>query len=152
MTYEPFDFQSPRMWDWAMGMAQHVATASKDPSTKVGAVIFDEQRRIVSAGYNGFPRGVRDTSERLHDRPTKYKMTRHAEENALAFAVGSTRGATMFVTHPPCAQCAGAIIQAGVRHLCYPADKREELKERWGEDFDIANRMFSEAGVVVHAK
>lgn len=147
-----FDFKTPRLWNWAMEMAEHVATASKDPSTKVGAVIFDEKRRLVSAGYNGFPRGVRDTSERLNDRPTKYRMTQHAERNAIAFATGSTVGATIFITHPPCAACAGGIIQAGIAHVCYPKERIDELKDRWGEDFDAADRMFSEAGVQVHAR
>jgi len=157
MTFEEmlranFDFQTPRMWDWAMGLAHHVATASKDPSTKVGAVIFDDKRRLISAGYNGLPRGVHDTSERLHDRPTKYRMTQHAERNALAFAAAPTNGATMFITHPPCASCAGGIIQAGIRHVCYPADSVDAVLARWGEDLEAAEHMFNEAGVLIHVR
>jgi len=142
-------FDTERLQKWAVGMAQHVATLSKDPSTQVGAVIFDNKRRFVAAGYNGFPRGVEDTASRLENREVKYRITRHAEQNAIAFATASLDGSTIVVTHPPCAQCAGAIIQAGIKHVCYPKPSEAMLK-RWGEDFDWARIMFREAGVEVH--
>jgi dCMP deaminase len=84
MSKYPLD--STKLVDWALGMAVHVAKLSKDPSTKVGAVILDSKRRIVSGGYNGFPRGVEDSDERLNNRETKLRMTIHAERNALSFA------------------------------------------------------------------
>ncbi|NCA14162.1 MAG: hypothetical protein EBS89_08535, partial [Proteobacteria bacterium] len=77
----------PSDWDrWFLGLAHYVSTASKDPSTKVGAVIVDAERRVVSVGYNGLPRGVEDSEERLHNREVKYKMIIHAERNAILFA------------------------------------------------------------------
>ena len=142
-------FDTERLRTWAVGMAQHVATLSKDPSTQVGAVIFDDKRRFVSAGYNGFPRGVEDKAGRLENREVKYRLTQHAERNAIAFSTGDVEGGTIVVTHPPCAQCAGAIIQAGIKHVCYPKPSEAMLK-RWGEDFDWARIMFKEAGVKVH--
>lgn len=147
MTQMPLDTQ--RLIDWAIDMARHVAKLSKDPSTHVGAVIFDEKRRIVSAGYNGLPRGVSDAPERLADRARKYRMTRHAEANALAFATGPTEGCTLVVTHPCCAQCAGAAIQAGIAHVVWPTPS-EDMRMRWAEDIDDAMQMFEEAGVHVH--
>jgi dCMP deaminase len=137
-----------RLTEWAIGLAQHVALLSKDPSTKVGAVIFDPKRRLVSAGYNGFARGVEDSAERLADRAVKYRMTRHAEANALAFATAPTDGCTMVVTHPCCAQCAGAAIQAGISTVIYPAPDAG-MAERWADDMACAAQMFREAGVSV---
>lgn len=134
--------------EWALKLALVVAERSKDPSTKVGAVIFDDRGGIVGAGFNGLPMGVDDTEERLNDRPTKYKMVRHAEANALAFAGSATRGAALVVTHPCCTQCAGDIIQHGVKSVIYPAPS-EEMLTRWGEDFRLSAQMFSEAGVEV---
>jgi dCMP deaminase len=139
---------TPRLQEWALGMAQHVAKLSKDPSTKVGAVIFDPQRRIVSAGYNGFARGVLDTDSRLNHRETKYKMTLHAEKNAILFATGSTHDCTLIVTHPCCAQCAALMIQAGIAHVIWPKPA-PEFEERWRHDLLLTWEQFNEAGVIV---
>jgi dCMP deaminase len=139
------------MWDWAVGMAQHVAKLSKDPSTQVGAVIFDNKRRLVSAGYNGLPRGVHDNETRLADRETKYKMILHAERNAMAFATAPLEGATLFCTHPCCTQCASQIIQMGIAHVCWPTPD-PAFVERWSNDMTLSMEMFIEAGVTVHVR
>jgi len=143
--------KEPRIWDWALGMAQHVAKLSKDPSTKVGAVIFDSRRRIISAGYNGLPRGVEDQPRRLHNRDLKLKMTLHAEKNAVSFATGNLEGSTIMVTHPCCTQCAALLIQNGVAHVCWPAPTNE-FRDRWGPDLIIAEEMLNEAGVQIHER
>ena len=90
-------------WDQRfLELAKLVSTWSKDPSTKVGAVIAHD-RKIISVGYNGFPEGVLDTAERYYDRETKYKYMVHAERNALLFANTSVKGMTLY-TYPfmPC--------------------------------------------------
>jgi len=137
-----------RLQTWAIEMAHHVATLSKDPSTKVGAVLFDEKRRIVSAGYNGFARGVADTDKRLSNRDVKYRLVLHAEKNAILFATGPTHGCTMVVTHPCCAQCAALIIQAGVAHVMWPKPAAE-FEERWRQDLVLTREQFTEAGVSI---
>ncbi len=137
-----------RLQDWALGMANHVSLLSKDPSTKVGAVIFDEKRRLVSAGYNGFARGVQDKDERLLDRETKYKLTLHAEKNAIMFATGPLDGATIVVTHPCCAQCAALVIQSGIKHVLWPRPSKDFLS-RWADDYAYALAQFTEAKVGV---
>ena len=137
-----------RLQTWAIEMAHHVAKLSKDPSTKVGAVLFDEKRRIVSAGYNGFARGVADTDDRLSDRDVKYRLVLHAEKNAILFATGPTHGCTMVVTHPCCAQCAALIIQAGVAHVMWPKPAAE-FEERWRQDLVLTREQFTEAGVSI---
>jgi len=129
---------------WFIGLAKYVASASKDPSTKVGAVIADKDRRVVSLGYNGLPRGVEDSHERLNDRNLKYKMIVHAERNALLFARGSVQGCTIY-TWPmmPCATCCSMIIQAGIVRVVAPISDNP----RWQEDMEISKKLFQEAGV-----
>ena len=73
-------------WDIRfMRMAHEVASWSKDPSTKVGCVLVKD-RKIISMGYNGFPRLIEDDLNRLIDREVKYEMTVHAEQNAVITA------------------------------------------------------------------
>lgn len=137
-------------WDQRfLNLAQHIAFWSKDPSTQVGCVVVDPRRVVVGMGYNGFPRGVGDHVERLNDRPLKYQMVQHAEANAVLNASASVRGATAYVTHPCCANCAGLLIQAGVLRV---VTKKPEagLAERFRESFSTARTMFDEAGVSYH--
>lgn len=144
-----YPLDTERLATWALDMARHVAKLSKDPSTQVGAVLFDAKRRIISAGYNGLPRGVEDRPERLHDRTVKYKMIRHAEANAIAFATAPLDGATLVVTHPCCAQCIGAAIQSGVTHVLWPAPD-DAFLDRWADDVVLVRQMCEEAGVHIH--
>ncbi len=130
-------------------LAEHISEWSKDPSTKVGAVItHTRSKRVVSMGFNGFPAGVEDTPERLDDRDTKYEMVVHAEQNALMFAGDRAEGCTLYVHPlPPCARCAVMIIQAGVvRVVC---DQPDFDDERWGEQAKTADTMLREAGLEV---
>lgn len=132
--------------NWFIGLAQYVSTASKDPSTKVGAVIVDSERRVVSLGYNGFPRGISDTEERLNNRDIKYKIIIHAERNALLFSRSCIKGCTIY-TYPmmPCAVCASMIIQSGIKKVVAPKSDNP----RWIQDMEISTKLFEEAGVVV---
>ena len=112
------------MTDWNqrfLSLAEHISTWSKDPSTQVGAVIVDDQRRIISTGYNGFPRGVNDFPERYNNRDIKYEMIVHGEINAILFANQSIHGCTLY-TWPfmPCSRCAAIVIQSGIRTVVAP--------------------------------
>lgn len=103
-------------WDRRfLGLAKDpYATWSKDPSTQVGAVITKGNHQ-VSQGYNGFPAGVNDDAERYADREFKYRAVIHAEENAIIWAGRDLTGCTIYVyPMPPCAGCAGKIIQSGI--------------------------------------
>lgn len=132
-------------WDkWLLGLAEYVSTASKDPSTKVGAVIVDQDRRIVSVGYNGLPRGVEDSNERLHNRDIKYKMILHAERNCLLFSQRNIKDCIMYVfPMMPCASCASMIIQSGIKKVVAPHNDNP----RWIADFEMSKELFKEAGV-----
>lgn len=131
-----------------LDLAMLVASWSKDPSTKCGAVIVDSHNRIVSLGYNGLPTGIDDTVVRLEDRRVKLKMVRHAEMNAIQFARRDMYDCTMYVWPvPPCAQCAGAIIQAGIGRVVAPAPD-SDFASRWADDLALMKDMFREARIL----
>lgn len=136
------------MTDWTrryFELAQHVAQWSKDPSTKVGAVVIAKDRRQIALGYNGFPPGIAD-DDRLHDRPTKYPLIQHAERNVLDNAQFDLNGATLVATMHPCTECAKSIISKGiVRVMCPPPPDRPP----WAEEARIAREILDEAGVRV---
>src|SRR5690606_2424141 len=119
------------------------ALKSKDPSSKVGAVLVDEDNRIVSVGYNGPPRGT-DDDYAYSRREFKLLRVLHAEENAILFA--GRRGCSIYVTHHPCAHCAAVIVQAGIKHVFHPTVDAAFLT-RWQEHVMHAQMMFREAGV-----
>jgi dCMP deaminase len=101
-----------------MGIAQVVAGKSKDPSTKVGAVIVDRDNRVVSTGYNGFVSGCNE-SVLSYDRPMKYHYVIHAELNAIIQSKIDLRGCKMFTTYAPCVNCLKHILQSGIREVFY---------------------------------
>lgn len=131
-------------WDKRfLDLAAHVAAWSKDPSSKVGAVISARGNTVVALGYNGPPRGVLDN---MTDRDVKLRRTIHAEVNALLTANTSVAGCTLYCTHHPCANCAAKIIQSGIsRVVCWAPDKL--FAERWWDDITEAGLMCAEAGV-----
>lgn len=128
-------------------LASHVSWWSKDPSTKVGSVIVAPDRRIMSLGYNGFPRGVTDLEERLNDRPTKYAFVAHAERNALDNVDVNVRGCTLYVTLQPCADCTKSIIQKGIKRVVCAVDKSKV--DHYNTFINYSLVMLNEAGVQV---
>lgn len=135
-------------WDeYFMGIATLSAMRSKDPSTQVGACIVNEDKRILSMGYNGMPRCCSD-DEYPWDKndsalDSKYLYVCHAEFNAiLNCAVGSVRGCTVYTTLFPCNECAKAIIQSGIKEVVYMSDKYAD-----SDSVIAAKRMFTTAGV-----
>lgn len=137
-------------WDGRLlALAEHIAHWSKDPSTQVGAVITDPNRRIVSVGYNGFPAGVIDKTEWLNDRETKYALTIHAETNAILFAQRDLLGCTLY-TWPfmPCRRCAVLLIQLNFHRVVAP-ETPEDLLERWGKELRESYTILRAAGVEV---
>lgn len=139
---------SERMIKWNkrfFDMANLVASWSKDPSSKIGAVIVDSNNRVISTGYNGFPIGIGDTAERLENREIKYKMVLHAEENAIMFARQNLEGCSLYVTMmPPCSHCAALIIQSGIKRVYAPDS---DIPERWESSVKLTRQMFYESGV-----
>lgn len=138
---------APRWNRRFLELAAHVASWSKDPSTKTGAVIVDERRRIVSVGYNGFPRGVRDDAPRLDYRAIKYEITLHCEANAILFASRSLEGCVLY-TYPflSCSRCASMVVQVGIC-CCIAPVPTEDVLQRWAESLALTRMIYNEAGV-----
>lgn len=134
------------MTDWDkrfLDLADHVAQWSKDPRTKVGAVIVDDEKRVVSLGYNGFPRGVYDDDDRYETREVKHLLVAHAERNALDNAPLMVRGCTLYAALKPCSECAKSIIQKGIKRVVTYKPDREDTGFHW----IVTEIMFKEAGV-----
>lgn len=131
-------------WDFKfLKLAQHISNWSKDPSTKVGAVVVDEDNRIVSIGYNGFPKGIKD-DERLENRDVKYSLILHAEENALLFSKQNLKNCKIY-TYPlfPCSRCCSKIIQCGIKEII----ALENNNPRWKNSINLSVEMCEEVGI-----
>jgi len=130
-------------------LAKDISTWSLDPSRKIGAVAVGSKGQILSQGYNGFPRGIKDTEERLNDREQKYKYVVHAEMNVIynaTFNGVALDGAHLFVYGlPVCSECAKGIIQVGVKKVYIYTD--EKIPETWSNSWSNTSQMFDEAGV-----
>ena len=125
---------------------------SKDPSTKIGAVLVREDN-IISIGYNGFPRGIDDTKDRLENREEKYFYVVHAEANAILNAARNgiaTCDSILYTSGMPCNECAKAIIQAGVRKVCIHAQYPSLSHGKWSKSVSKAKEMFREANISLY--
>ena len=140
-------------WDMRfLDLATHISEWSKDPSTKVGCVVVGPDREIRSTGFNGFPRGILDSDDRLTDRDLKYPLICHAEENAIMHAarIGlALKGCTAYVTWPPCTRCARSLIQAGISEIVIPSGL--EIPDRWKTDFETSMGLLREAEVLIRS-
>lgn len=134
-----------------MRLAQEMSARSKDTSTKVGAVVISPTGEVLSSGYNGFPRGVNDNVPTRQVRPTKYDFVVHAEVNALLNAGRSgtkVSGGILYVTMPPCTNCAGAVIQAGINEVIYLEPDVQKQIPGWRDKLQYSFEMFDEAGII----
>jgi dCMP deaminase len=127
-------------------MAELVAQPSKDPSTKTGAVFVDPTGRVVSTGYNGFPRRMPDDPTLLADREQKYSRIVHCEMNALIFARENLEGCTLY-TWPfmSCDRCVVHMLQAGIQRFVAPVCPPEQAT-RWAPVFERTRRYIGECG------
>jgi dCMP deaminase len=131
-------------WDARfLDLAKFISSWSKDPSTRVGAVICDRDNRVISVGYNGFPKNV-DDNDRLFNRDIKYNIVVHGEINAILFANRPLNDCILY-TYPfmPCSKCASMIIQAGIKRVVSYNNK----PDRWRENFLIAENLFKETNI-----
>ena len=144
-------FQRPSWDEYFLQVAKVVASRSNCVKRHVGAVI-QRDRRIVSTGYNGTPRGTRNCNEGGCPRCNSFAesgtrldecLCSHGEENAItqaAYHGVSVRGATLYTTFFPCLFCTKLIINAGIGEVVY--DAAYALDE-------VARRLLHEAGVLV---
>lgn len=140
----------PTGWDKKfLDEAKLNASWSKDPSTGVGAVIVRPNNKVASQGYNGFPAKISDNPEWLEDRAIKYKVTIHAELNAILSSVEDLEGYTIYVyPFAPCENCALSIIQKGITRVVTLKTPEDKLV-RWKDSFEFAQKLFDMAGVEV---
>lgn len=135
-------------WDeYFMGMAVLSSLRSKDPNTKVGAVIVNDEKKVVSIGYNGMPRRIEDedlTWNKGEGLDSKYLYVCHAELNAILNARNgsSLANCTAYVTLFPCNECAKALIQVGIKKIVYLDDKYADTVS-----IQASKKMLSLAGV-----
>ena len=140
-------------WDeYFINIAEQVKLKSKDNNTKIGVVLVGKNNEIVSTGYNSFPRGINDNISERQEKPEKYFWFEHAERNCIynAARIGvSTLGTTMYMTCGiSCADCARAIISAGVEKIVLRSGKGA-MSPKWQESAERSNQMFKEAGIIV---
>jgi len=136
-------------WDQRfLDLAQLVSTWSKDPSKKIGCVVVSPERTILSTGYNGFPRGTLDEAHILADKQRKRLRSIHAEINALHFASGPIKGATVYITHFPCATCAASLIQHQPARVVYNHGP-ESFSTEWKINMEESKQMLEEAQIIV---
>lgn len=135
-----------------LALAKHVSEWSKD-TTKVGVVITDpETHQVISIGYNGFPRGVRDNQERYDNRDEKLKYVVHGEVNAILNAYRSVRGCDIYI-YPTmmvpdiCPDCAKVVVQAGIKRAFFYKPEKP-LSDRWQELSKFSQTILSEGGVI----
>lgn len=151
--YPSFEAVNGGKWDRRfLKIAKEISTWSKDPSSKIGAVIVNDERRILATGYNGFPRGIEDTEERLSNREEKYPRIIHAELNALMNALYSgvsVKGATLYVYGlPVCSDCTKSVIQSGIKRVVLTPTYN--APEKWRVSWEaLSAPMFKEAGVSI---
>jgi dCMP deaminase len=125
--------------DAFMDTAERFAQLSSAVRLKVGAVVVKDNR-IISIGYNGMPSGWDNDCEiELHQPVGRVDLVSkpevlHAETNAIAKLAKcneSGLGATMFITHAPCLDCAKLIYQSGISSVLY----RDSYRNTDGIDF-----------------
>ena len=144
-------------WDaFFFSLVDATALKSKDRSVQVGTVIVGPDNEVVSLGFNGFPRGVDDNVEGRHQRPAKYLWTEHAERNAIYNAARcgiALKGCKIYLRQYPCARCARAVIQAGIKEVVLDGKTLKEQEafwaKRWGAEFGVSREMLKEAGVAI---
>lgn len=121
-------------WDRRfLSLCRHISEWSKDPSTKVGAIITDDIK-VISLGFNGLPRQIPDYPEILNSREIKYKHIIHAETNAILTAHRNLSGCTIY-TFPflPCTRCASEIVQSGISRVVSIVCQEERWKTQLAE-------------------
>ena len=148
----------PSIPSWDEYFMRHVylsATKSKDPRTKIGAILVRDGRHIISEGYNGIPKGVCDCKPERFERPEKYNWFEHAERNSVyvcaRYGIASD-GTTMYTQGIPCINCTRAVVQAGIKELVVHKqweDNYDSTTSSINNDIDARVNMLSEAGVVV---
>ncbi|TKJ30861.1 MAG: cytidine deaminase [Chloroflexi bacterium B3_Chlor] len=129
-------------WDeYFISIAQVVASRSVCLRHKIGAMIVDDDKQILSTGYNGPPRGMRHCADRAacirekggiaSGMQQEYCFGLHAEQNTIVQAAREgirLLGSTLYCTYKPCSLCARMIVNAGIGEVHFMADYPDDLR------------------------
>jgi dCMP deaminase len=139
-------------------LCEEIKEASHDPHRQVGAVIVGEDGTIIATGSNSPPEALGLTRSESHaaiehDPKWKYFMLEHAERNAINAARDqglSLAGATAYGTLFPCADCARALVAAGVRRLVVStADQNRQRDEKWSDHYSYSHAILTRGNIQV---
>ncbi|MBR7153489.1 MAG: cytidine/deoxycytidylate deaminase family protein [Candidatus Methanomethylophilaceae archaeon] len=145
--------QRPSNDEYFMNMALLVSSRSTCMRRRVGAVIVKD-KRVLSTGYNGSPKGTRHCEELGCIREqmnipsgTRHELCRgvHAEQNAVvqaAYFGVSVKGATIYTTTYPCSMCAKILINAGISEIVYDEGYVDDLSKQILSETDVVIREF----------
>ena len=136
-------------WDQRyLKLAEEVASWSKDPSRQIGAVAVGAKGQVLAQGFNGFPRGILDSSVRYANRSRKYELVVHAEMNVIynaTYSGVSLDGATLYVSGlPVCSECAKGIVQVGIKRVIM---RDMEIPDSWQDSWRKTQEMFHETSI-----
>ena len=137
---------------WHLGLTNWVSGKSKDRSTRVGAIIVDDDNTVIATGYNSFPRGVNDDIDERHERPAKYMYTEHAERNAIYNAARQIlKDKTLVLQYAPCPchDCTRGVIQSGIKKIIVPKGAWFPGVGDWTDSLKVSMEMLEEAGVEI---
>jgi len=149
MTFE--NYTPPTFDVTCMKQVYLAAERSKDPRTKIGAVLVKD-KNVIGTGYNGFARKVLDLPDRYTDRELKYKFVVHAEANSVLTCARlgiSTMNSVLYTNGIPCNECMKSIIQGGIIEIIIHKQWPEMSSEKWIEAVKISKIMLEETGVKI---
>tara|TARA_R110000782_G_scaffold187656_2_gene277794 strand:- start:234 stop:686 length:453 start_codon:yes stop_codon:yes gene_type:complete len=130
-----------------MNYANELASFSKDPSTKIGALLVRDEM-IIGRGWNRLAKGFEDTDLNW-SRPRKYDIVVHAEQSSIydaAFRGNSTEGSEMYSNYAACTNCAKAIVSSGISVLY----RNEPMDNpRWMEEVEKGDKILAQGGVSI---
>lgn len=143
---------SPEWQETFANIALAISKKSKDPSTKVGAVLVRPDMTVASLGFNGFPKRMPDNPVYLNNpdyRNHKLKRVVHAEQNCLRLSRDNTTlGYHLVVTRHPCEMCALEICSTDIADVWYLP--HEDFESRWVDSLVEARNLLAECGIRLH--
>lgn len=150
------NYQPPSFDELFMREVYLIASKSKDPRTKIGAVIVKDKHAILS-GYNGIAERVKDLPERM-ERPEKYDWMSHAERNSCYMGAKfgiSTDKSILYTQGIPCVQCSDAVINCGIKEIVIHKQWQDfalmdnKNQRPWVEVYWKSKVKLDEAGVAI---
>jgi dCMP deaminase len=113
---------------WMSIALQYANHRSMDPATRHGCIFVNDDNKLISMGYNSFPRDCMDDKLPL-TRPEKYEVIVHSETNAIINSERSLDGTTAYITGFPCPRCFSNMLNAKIKKIIYGPIGSHQLRE-----------------------